>query len=1282
MMLAAIQPVRRLLHLIVGGCLFSGYSAATDLTIAQKPLFLVEASASNVIMMLDDSGSMSERDLWQPAWQLCGYYGPGGTPQSWVNIPFQTQDNVCFYSEPNYGGEERCYSNSQTHAPGMNVRSYRFRPGFGITGYDNVNHNGGRWTNGRNTPSTHGTINSFEIHTTNEDARDSNAACGAFNNQSVRTTTSRFQDRTDFNFFTQDPIGDWRGFSADIDTSFYDPGVSYTPWANMGNANFRSARNHPVDGKAGYASTVDLVNRFYVIAEDTAGFTGDRPRRYGQTNYQRVPNNQIDWWDDHNIFQIQASRIRSWSVTYEFRDGPLGPEVIQRIQPRADITDPDDVAEIQQNYANWYQYYRTRMFSVIASATKIVESFPSVRYALGYINGSGLAIGFPSTQFGNAGHNQTIIDKLIDHSVPSGGTPLPGALHRAGNIYRNTGDNAPIISECQLNYTLLLTDGAWAGEQTSVGDGDGDGRTGWLSDVALHHYLQDLRPDLADQVPLGDNNTNKKQHMSTIGISFGQIGNLVDTDDDGWPNPPLGVRDDWGSNPFDDLWHASFNSGGAYFSARNYLALLRQLNDVFQNIINVTSSVAQLAVGSTSLQTERRIFQARFDSQDWAGDLVAIHINGEGKVVTNPDGSMRSDWSAKSRLASLGSNGHTRRVIITRKRTAGGSTTEGSSFTNSAGNTELYDALNVPSGSRVPLDLSTSTASSDPYRHEVLDYIRGNQAFEGEHGFRQRSSLMGDVVNSSPAYVGYPNFQYPDSIASGSLYSDFKKDNKSRKPMVYVGANDGMVHGFDATTGDEKLGYISPVLYPHLHKLVLPGYSHRYFVDANPNAVDAFFYTDAGKTSGVWKTVLVGGLGAGGKSVYALDVTDPDQFSAANAKNIALWEFTTSNDADLGYTFGKPMVTKLVNGDWVAIFGNGYNSTEENTQASGEAVLYIVNIKTGDLIRKISTKSGNRANPNGLSSVASVDTNGDFVTDYVYAGDLNGDLWKFDLTNAVSANWKVAFGNSGNPRPLFRAGSSKPITSTPTVGSHPDKGFLVYFGTGRYFAEGDNSRTGQSTQSVYAVWDKYSGSSLTPTIEDEDLLEQKITTEFDVEVKSKNVSLRQTTDYSIDWSNHQGWKMDLILTQSGVNNFNNGERVVSQAALRNGNVIFLTQMPTGGLCESGGDSWIMEVNAYSGARLQENVFDINDDGKFDEQDSTYSNLGMTLHPTDPNYPIDNVVSTGIKNEGIVQQPTIIPCQNSECKLMSGAGGSLNTVYENDGQQTTGRQSWRQILLEE
>ncbi|GFR68846.1 type IV fimbrial biogenesis protein PilY1 [Elysia marginata] len=815
------------------------------------------------------------------------------------------------------------------------------------------------------------------------------AECGAFNNTTISSRASENQDQ-DFAHFAGDGsgnIGDWRGYTPDMEASFYDATVNYTPWADMSDANFRQARNHPVSGEADYTVLTDLVDRFYVVAEDTAGFTGDRPRRYGQINYERVPNRHIDWWDDHTIFQLRADRVRSWTVTFEYRDGPLGPEVIQRIEQNVDITDSAEVAKRQQNYANWYQYYRNRMFSVVASATKIVDSFPSVRYALGYINQSNLIVDFPDTQFGNESHNETIIEELIKRSRGSGGTPLPAALHRAGQSYRRTGTGAPIISECQLNYTMLLTDGDWSGAESAISDLDADTRSGWLSDVALHHYENDLRIDLKDEVPLGDNNTNKKQHMSTIGIAFGQIGSLVDTDDDGWPNPPLQKTDNWGSNKFDDLWHASFNSGGAYFSARNYFSLLTQLNDVFQNIINVTSSVAQLAIGSTSLQTDRRIYQARFDSKDWAGDLVAIHIDGDGKVVKNPDGSMRTDWSAKSRLAALGSTGHTRRVIITRKRTAGGTT-------------------------------------------------------------------------------------------------------------------------------------------------------------------------------------------------------------------------------------------------------------------------------------------------------EAVDINGDFVTDYIYAGDLNGDLWKFDFNNRNSSNWKVAFGNSGRPRPLFSAGSSRPITSTPTIGRHPVDGYLVYFGTGRYFAEGDNARKGQHTQSVYAIWDKNDGSSVTSTVSDGDLLEQKITTEFEVEVNSKDVALRQTTANAIDWDTHKGWKMELILQQSGVTNFNNGERVIAQAALRNGNVIFLTQMPTGGLCESGGDSWIMEVDAYSGARLEENMFDINDDGEFDEEDSSYSSLGMTLNPSDPNYPTDNVVATGIKNEGIVQQPTIIPCQSSECKLMSGAGGSINTIHENDGQQTTGRQSWRQILLEE
>ena len=303
--------------------------------------------------------------------------------------------------------------------------------------------------------------------------------------------------------------------------------------------------------------------------------------------------------------------------------------------------------------------------------------------------------------------------------------------------------------------------------------------------------------------------------------------------------------------------------------------------------------------------------------------------------------------------------------------------------------------------------------------------------------------------------------------------------------MVYVGANDGMLHGFDGLTGAEKLAYVPSPVYANLSKLTATPYSHRYFVDGTPTIGDAYF-------SGAWHSVLVGGLRAGGQGIYALNVTDPTQFAETNASSLVMWEFTDANDADLGYTFSRPNVVKMADGSWAAVFGNGYNNTEADGHASttGAAVLYIVNVQTGALIKKISTGVGSSqdptgaSRPNGLATVTPVDVNQDGITDYIYGGDLFGNLWKFDVTATSSGSWDVAFHSGGAASPLFKAcggntcnsGNAQAITTRVTVGYGPNRiGYMVYFGTGKYLEATDVNDL--STQTLYGIWDKNDGTT-------------------------------------------------------------------------------------------------------------------------------------------------------------------------------------------------------------
>ena len=314
-----------------------------------------------------------------------------------------------------------------------------------------------------------------------------------------------------------------------------------------------------------------------------------------------------------------------------------------------------------------------------------------------------------------------------------------------------------------------------------------------------------------------------------------------------------------------------------------------------------------------------------------------------------------------------------------------------------------------------------------------LNWLRGDKTNEVRNSgiFRNRTTtVLGDIINSDPIFSYTESYGYtslPVTAAGQSTYAAFVSGKSSRPPMVYDGANDGMLHAFRADTGNASSGkelfaYVPAAVYGNLSSLTEPAYLHKYFVDGSASIGDAYLASN-------WKTVLLGGLGKGGKAIYALDISTPDAFTNSQV----LWEYSGSTasaidgsgvtDANgMGLTYSQPQIARLNNGKWAAIFGNGYNSTSER------AFLYIVDLSDGTLIKKIAT---NTAASNGLSTPRLYDNNNDKIIDFVYAGDLQGNLWKFDLSasgSGASARWGL--GNGGNP--LFIARNSSNLVDFPT----------------------------------------------------------------------------------------------------------------------------------------------------------------------------------------------------------------------------------------------------------
>lgn len=370
----------------------------------------------------------------------------------------------------------------------------------------------------------------------------------------------------------------------------------------------------------------------------------------------------------------------------------------------------------------------------------------------------------------------------------------------------------------------------------------------------------------------------------------------------------------------------------------------------------------------------------------------------------------------------------------------------------------------------------------DSLAEDRVKFIRGDRSQEGST-FRTRNSRQGDIVNSAIWYTGAPTQGY-----NLPGYTAFTKAHRTRTPMLYVGGNDGMLHGFSALNGAEKLAYIPQGQMRYLPNLADPGYNHRYFVDGSPFTGDVFLSTAAGADADKWRTMLVGTQGAGGKGYFVLDVTKPgstdptgvaSNFSAANAGTLVVTDTTDGADADIGHIFGEPVVNEynnqvstqiaqLNNGRWAVIMGNGYNSGNEDP-------VLLIQYLDGDraLVKLPAATTGTEAAANGLSTPRLVDVNGDGTPDVVYAGDLRGNVWKFLISSSSSTGWGVAFAGT----PLFTASYTsgaitkrQPITTAPLVRVNSSVGgMMVAFGTGRNLIDADAADTAQ--QSFYSVLD-------------------------------------------------------------------------------------------------------------------------------------------------------------------------------------------------------------------
>ncbi len=959
--------------------------------------------------------------------------------------------------------------------------------------------------------------------------------------------------------------------------NYYNPSVNYGPWVG---------------------TQSDGFTPMYIDAVETAALK----------DAENPGGPSVDLTAMQTFTDDGLTSTTMWIPTY-FTWTDDGDGVIELTDTHTEVTIAAGTPEMQ-NFANWFQYYRKRMDGTKRIIGGAINTTDASRMGLRWFNdGHRLDVETMS----DPAKKRDLLEELYELD-PGGGTPARNALKSTGQYFDNTGGSAPILSaalggECQQNFNILMSDGFWNGSDPSgIGNRDNDGGSGGdnsifdgdasqsndggnyadnfqrtLADVAMMDYERDLRGDLANNVPTQPGiDEADHQHLVTYTIAFGLTGTLDPLVDDPlavgftWPEP---VRNT--PTTIDDMWHAAYNARGKYLSAQNPGQLQASLSAALTNIAERTATSSAVAFSSAKLTTDTTVYLAEFNTNRWQGDLFAFKID-----PLTGDLAATADWSAGSELLSRNLTANPREII-----------------THDGTNGVPFRWANLSTAQKD--DLKTNPVGgvdADAVGMARLDYLRGDRSDEGiGNFFRERLSILGDLVNSGPVYVGAPALGWPDTApfpdTSGSLYSEFKNGSAaSRDGMVYAAANDGMLHAFAETDGVERMAYIPNMIFSSgtsqgMHYLTDQNYGHKYYNDLTPSVSDVYADLGAGTK---WQTILIGGLRGGERGIYALNVNNPSAFDESNATDLVLWEFTSNDDVDLGFTYSQPQIAMANNGQWVAIFGNGYNDTGD-----GEAKLFILDIEAGvdgawtaGDYKVITTGSGTAADRNGLATPRLADIDGDGDVDRVYAGDLKGQMWAFDMSDTSSSLWSIP----GGTVPLFTTVGGLPITSKPVLAKHPtesDSGtnypnVMVFFGSGQYLTNGDKSTT--DVNHFYGVWDKGDDGLDVAT---NNFVRQNYDNSFN--------PFRVLTNNPVNYAGGDyGWYFDLR---------DSGERSVVAPAVRGDLVFFNTFVPETDPCSSGGFGWRMAVDIVTGGSPLEAASDVNGDGVIDASD--VANNGST-----------------------------------------------------------------------
>ena len=859
------------------------------------------------------------------------------------------------------------------------------------------------------------------------------------------------------------------------------------------------------------------------------------------------------------------------------------------------------------------------------------------------------------------------------------GTPLRSAMQRSGEFLKGTKawvkdpvTNSGTSYACRPSYNIVMTDGLWNSDTSitapsnhdnnarNLPDGTAydkrapylDSTEKTLADYAFHYWSTDLSA-LGNKVPayipyknlldpdaeywdarnnpatwqsmsnfimgLGITNSLSNPNIPWEGSTYAGVGYKNLLSGAAWP-VPSGAGNGSVNNVY-DLWHAAINSRGEFYSVDSPEAMVQAFKDILDRIADRKSSAAMPGT-SSSLEAETEgdderlasySYQSSFDNTEgWTGDIKKVKKYRRYNSTTGDfEDVIEQGWNAKDMLPAADK----RKIMIADSTDSNLQEFKESNAGDDSEATSLAALLNI----------DPETGKSDGLWKERIKYIRGDKSKEGDgdNQFRRRTSVLGDFLGSQPVIVsgaryleGFANRLEQIGTESNTAYSTFMDNIKSRKERLYIGGNDGMLHAFETDFGKETFAFIPTTVFPKLRELTYKKYSHQYYVDGTPVVADVYDGTK-------WRTILVGTLRAGGKGLFALDITNPDAVEL-------LWEFDENSveanklSVQPGYSFPQPTVARLHNGKWAVVTGNGYEGNGDGNR-TGKAALYIFDAITGTMIKSLEVESALKT-PNGLSTPRLADYDADGIADYAYAGDLHGNLWRFDLLgNSASAatltppsngnyggkndgddNFEVSYGG----QPMFTAISTvkskrQPITSAPNLVRHPTrKGYLVLFGTGKYFEKGDKSGVDDFAQSLYGIWDQNTKAEATSSaganIPLSSLQVQTITQQTTGTglVSGKTRDARIISNTPVEWYKgfnsssgeivKRGWRLDL---KSGTGTTFDGEMIVENMETFGSMLVITTLVPNDDPCANGSTGWKYAINPATGGRTLHHAFD-------------------------------------------------------------------------------------------